>query len=76
MIYNNFNVGKCNYEQYRYVHVCFNCQQNHAVMTYIKPQTVRAMRSLGMRRPVRSPGIQHTSRSDPRDYPSGAAVRL
>ncbi len=37
---------------------------------------VRAMRSLGMRRPVRSPGIQHTSRPDPGDYPSGAAVRL
>ncbi len=29
-----------------------------------------------MRRPVRSPGIQHTSRPDPGDYPSGAAVRL
>ncbi len=34
------------------------------------------MRSLGMRRPVRNPGIQHTSRPDPGDYPSGAAVRL
>ncbi len=29
-----------------------------------------------MRRPVRSPGIQHISRPDPGDYPSGAAVRL
>ncbi len=29
-----------------------------------------------MRRPVRNPGIQHTSRPDPGDYPSGAAVRL
>ena len=39
-------------------------------------EAVRAMRSLGIRRPVRSPGIQHTSRPDPGDYPSGAAVRL
>ena len=38
MIYNNFNVGKCNYEQCRYAYVCFNYQQNHAVITYIKPQ--------------------------------------
>ena len=38
MICNNFNVGKCNYEQYRYVYVCFNCQQNHAIMTCIKSQ--------------------------------------
>ena len=29
-----------------------------------------------MRRPVRSSGIQHTSRPDPKDYPSDAAVRL
>ena len=38
MTYNNFNVGKCNYGQCRYAHVCFNCQQNHAVMTCIKSQ--------------------------------------
>ena len=38
MICNNFNVGKYNYEQCRYAYVCFNCQQNHTTMTYIKSQ--------------------------------------
>ncbi len=37
---------------------------------------VRVMRSLDIRRSVRSPEIQHISRSDSRDYSSDAAVRL
>ena len=37
---------------------------------------VRVMRSLDIRRPVRSPEIQHTSRLDSRDYSSNVAIRL
>ena len=50
MIYNNFNVDKCNYEQCRYAYICFNCQQNHAIMTCIKSQTFNVNSiSLGQR---------------------------
>ena len=51
MIYNNFNADKCNYEQCRYAHVCFNCQQNHAVMTCIKSQTFN-INSISLRQRV------------------------
>ena len=37
---------------------------------------IRVIRSLGIRRPVRSPGIQYTSRLDSKDYFSDIAMRL